>query len=413
MLPVSMTALKASMRRKLSGRCISFHHNIRAFTDTNIVFDIIRGRHDNSVLAPAGVRERVRKGIADMPDISGEYIDRLVTVEMRNRAMNHNIVRQIYDEARREGGGRPITTRVAEALIAAVRPGDTVLITVGAGYAPEVPNGESDGPPGGAVLARALYWGLKAVPVYVTERCHEPPMLASSRAAGLMIRDYDLCKTRRLGAASVTAPERQDEVGPWARKLFDDYQPKAVVAIERLGSNEHGYINYSTGVRPENCVDLKPVFEEAAARRIVSIGIGDNGNEIGFGRIHPFMKRFHPYGSRTQYCDDAGAVTTTATDILLPASVSNWGAYGVAAMLAVLLDNPELIHSAEMERQILTACLDAGGWEMRYCSSRFIVDGIEGEASMALVRLLRELVRLNIAKPDRGLSHGVYEPQGT
>lgn len=38
-----------------------------------------------------------------MPDIIGEYIDRLVTVEMRNRGMNHNIIAPIYEEARREG----------------------------------------------------------------------------------------------------------------------------------------------------------------------------------------------------------------------------------------------------------------------------------------------------------------------
>jgi hypothetical protein len=348
-----------------------------------------------------------------MPDIAGEYIDRLVTVEMRNRAMNHNIVRQIYEEARREGGGRPITARAAEALVAAVKPGDTVFITVGAGYAPEAPNGESDGPPGGAALARALYWGLKAVPVYVTEICHAPPMLASSQAAGIMIRDYYHAKTRRMGAANVVAPEDQGEVSAWAHKLFEDYQPKAVIAIERLGSNEHGFINYSTGVRPDNCVDILPIFQEAKARSVLSIGIGDNGNEIGFGRIHPFMKKFHPYGSRTQYCDNAGAVTTTATDILLPASVSNWGAYGIAAMLGVLLKDQELVHTPELDRKILTACLDAGGWEMRYCSSRFIVDGITGESSMAIVQLLRELVKLNIAKPDRGLSHGTYEPQGT
>ncbi|WP_420223933.1 hypothetical protein [Pigmentiphaga litoralis] len=38
-----------------------------------------------------------------MPDIIGDTVDRLITVEMRNRAMNHGIIRQIYDEARREG----------------------------------------------------------------------------------------------------------------------------------------------------------------------------------------------------------------------------------------------------------------------------------------------------------------------
>jgi hypothetical protein len=124
------------------------------------------------------------------------------------------------------------------------------------------------------------------------------------------------------------------------------------------------------------------------------------------------MKKFHPYGPRCQCGCGGGAPTTTATDILLPASVSNWGAYGIAAMLGFLLKDRELVHTPEMERKILTACLEAGGWEMRYCSSRFIVDGVEGEASMAMVQLLRELVRLNIAKPDRGLSHGSYDPPG-
>jgi hypothetical protein len=105
----------------------------------------------------------------------GEDADRQVTVEKRNRGMNHGIVRRIHDAARKKGGGRPITARAAEA------PFDQV----GAGCAPEVPHGESDGPPGAAAIARALCRGLKAVPVHVTEACHQPPVIASSRAAGV------------------------------------------------------------------------------------------------------------------------------------------------------------------------------------------------------------------------------------
>lgn len=345
----------------------------------------------------------------EMPEIAGEYIDRLVTVEMRNRGMNHNIISGIYEEARREGGGRPITARAAEALISNVGERDVVLIVTGAGYAPEVPNGESDGPPGAAVLARALYWGLKAVPVYVTEVCHAPPVVASSNAAGIMIRDYELAKTRRMGGAIFTAPEQQDGIVDWASKLLDEKKPKAIVTIERLGPNEHGAIHYSTGVAPDDCVDLAPLIDMASERGILTIGIGDNGNEIGFGRIHDFMRGFHPYGSETQTGKPGGAVTVTATDIFLPASISNWGAYGIAAMLAYLTGKQDVFHTPELEKRILTACLDAGGWEMRYCTSRFIVDGAEGESSMAVVQLLKDLVRLNLAEPDRGLSHGVMK----
>ncbi|PSS59397.1 hypothetical protein C6558_38635, partial [Ensifer sp. NM-2] len=175
-----------------------------------------------------------------MADIIGEYVDRLITVEMRNRAMNHNIIAPIYNEARREGGGRPITARAAEALVEKVSAGDVVIIVTGAGYAPEVPNGESDGPPGAAALARALFWGLNAVPVYVTEVCHAPPVVASSNAAGIMIREYELAKNRRMGAAILTAPEVQSEIDDWAGKLLDDLKPKAIITIERLGPNENG-----------------------------------------------------------------------------------------------------------------------------------------------------------------------------
>ncbi|WP_337738906.1 glutamate cyclase domain-containing protein [Sinorhizobium medicae] len=349
-----------------------------------------------------------------MADIIGEYVDRLITVEMRNRAMNHNIIAPIYNEARREGGGRPITARAAEALVNRVGAGDVVMIVTGAGYAPEVPNGESDGPPGAAALARALFWGLKAVPVYVTEVCHAPPVIASSNAAGIMIREYELAKNRRMGAAIFTAPEAQSDIRGWARKLLDDLKPKAIVTIERLGPNENGIVHYSTGVAPEGCVNIAPLIEQATERAILTIGIGDNGNEIGFGRIHPFMQDFHPYGRETQTDKPGGAVTVTATDIFLPASVSNWGAYGVAAMLGFLLKNRDLVQTPELEKRIVQACLDAGGWEMRYCTSRFIVDGTEGESSMAIVQLLRDMVRLNIAEPDRGLSHGqMKKTEGT
>lgn len=341
-----------------------------------------------------------------MPDIIGENLDRLVTVEMRNRGMNHGIIHRIYEEARREGGGRPITARAGQALVDRVKPGDTVFIVTGAGYAPEAPNGESDGPPGAAALARALFWGLKAVPVYVTEPCHAPPVIAASQAAGIMVRDSELARSRRMGACLETAPQQQAEVAEWASRLFDAHRPAAIIAIERLGPNEHGILHYSTGVVPSNCVDIAALFDEARRREVLSIGIGDNGNEIGFGRIHGFMKDFHPYGRRCQYAGGVGVPTVVSTDIFLPASISNWGAYGIAAMLGFLKKNVDLVQTPELERRIVTACLDAGGWEMRYCTSRFIVDGTEGESSMAIAQLLRDMVRVNVAPPDRGLSHG-------
>ncbi len=338
-----------------------------------------------------------------MSEVLGDYIDRLVTVEMRNKAMNHDMIRQCYEAAREEGGGRPISTRAAEAVLGAVGRGDVVFLVTGAGHPPTLPKGESDGPPGVAALARVLFWGLGAVPIYVTETQHGDPVIASSEACGVMVREPQLALERGLGAALERAPEDQAAIADWAASLYERYQPKAILAAERQGANVNGKIYGSTGKvkAPGTYVDLGPVFDEAAARGVVSVAVGDNGNEVGFGRIYEFMQDFHPYGREP----DGGVIATTATDILLPASVSNWGCYGIAAVMAYQLGKADLLHDAETEGAMLRACLDAGGWEARYCTSRFIVDGIEGETSMAMVQMLRNMVSLRLAEPDRGNNH--------
>jgi hypothetical protein len=97
--------------------------------------------------------------------------------------------------------------------------------------------------------------------------------------------------------------------------------------------------------------------------------------------------------------------TVLKADVLIPAMMSNWGAYGVEAALAFLLKKPELVHTPAMERDIVTKCLEAGGLEAMYCSTRFAVDGCDGESSMAIVQLLGDMVRLNLRDPDVGVAH--------
>ena len=166
-----------------------------------------------------------------------------------------------------------------------------------------MPKGESDGPPGAAGLARALYWGLGAVPVYVCEQRHVDPIVASSEAAHLMVKDFADAKEKRLGAVVAAAPNDPAAVDGWVKDLFDRIQPKALVAIERLGPNDHGVIYNATGQikGPQTGIlDLASVVHEAARRGVFTVGIGDHGNEIGFGRIEPHLKKVMPYGAKSQ-----------------------------------------------------------------------------------------------------------------
>ena len=343
-----------------------------------------------------------------MPDYIGEHIDRLITTEIKNRGMPHGFLIELYEVARKEAGGRPLTTLAAEGLVRSVGKGDAVFLMTGAGYPPHLPKGESDGPPGAAALARALYWGLGAVPVYVCEANHVDPVIASSEGAHIMVKDFADARDLRLGAAITTAPTSNAEVAEWAKAVYDEYQPKALISIERLGPNEHGIHNSATGWtigEETGIVDLTPVVTEAEARGVFSIGTGDHGNEIGFGRIHDDVKRIMPQGAKSQSRTPGGMATVLKTDVLIPAMSSNWGAYGVEAALAYLLGNPDLVHSPEMDRAIVTKCIEAGGLEAMYCSTNFLVDNCEGESSMAIVQLLGDMVRLNLREPDVGVAH--------
>ena len=63
------------------------------------------------------------------------------------------------------------------------------------------------------------------------------------------------------------------------------------------------------------------------------------------------------------------------------------------------------MHSPEMERNVVTKCLEAGGLEAMYCFTAFVVDNCEGESSMAVVQLLGDIVRLGLQPPDVGVAH--------
>ena len=338
-------------------------------------------------------------------DFVGDAIDQLITIEAKNLGMPHGVLKPLYDHARRLAGGRPLSMLCAEKLVEKLQPGDTVLVLTGAGYAPTLPKGENDGPPGAASLARALYKGLGAVPVYAIEECHSGPMIASSHAAGVMVKSFEEARDLRLGAACTIAPLTQDEVPDWVMRIFDTMSPKALITTERLGPGAGNVIHNSTGhpwSGPDrevkhDVIDIAPLVDEANKRGILTIGIGDHGNELGFGSIRDTVAKVLPRGDRMG--------TVTATEFLLPAMMSNWGCYGIQAALAFLLKTPSLVHSMEDERRIVRACLDAGGLEAINCSTDAWVDGLDLESSMACVQLLGNIARKALEPYSAGLTH--------
>src|SRR5689334_20222461 len=100
-----------------------------------------------------------------MPQFAGEFIDRLVSTEMRAPGFIRGVTLPLY-EAARQAQGAPLSFLAASALQERVKQGDYVFFLTGAGSVPWRPHGETDGPLGAVSLGRALAIGLGARPVF-------------------------------------------------------------------------------------------------------------------------------------------------------------------------------------------------------------------------------------------------------
>jgi hypothetical protein len=327
-------------------------------------------------------------------DHSGEAIDQLVTLEIKNAGGPRGVLRPLYDAARALAGG-PIASAVADALIARVKPGDVVFLLTGAGYMPTMPKGESDGPPGAAALARILHRGLGAVPVFVVEPHHADVMAAAATASALSLRPLREALDTRMGAAIAASPANQAAADAWMRDIVAQLKPAAVIGIERLAPGEDGAIYAAKGLPLSGpnginwgVTDIAGVMVAAHQAGALTVGIGDHGNEAGFGTIRATTIAVMPHGDKL--------ATTVGADLVFPAANANWGSYAVEAALACRLGDAALMHTPATEERVLRRCFESGVLEAMAFSADYLVDGLEGETSVAVVQILGNIVRKHL-----------------
>lgn len=261
----------------------------------------------------------------------------------------------------RPGGARAAARSLAR--------GSRVILTTGFAVAPGL--AETDGPPGAAVLGRALRLLGKSV-AYVTDEAAAPLMEATLKALGEPVE-------------LVALPHA--EAADSARRRVGDIRPSHLVAIERPGrAGDGGYWN----VRGESIGAWNAPLDALFVKRprgVTTIGIGDGGNEIGMGNVRPRLLRQGPLARKI--------ASVVRVDHLVVAGVSNWGAYGVVAQLSMLAKQP-LLHTPEEERKLVTACIEAGGVDGVTRRRVPTVDGLPLETHVAIVELLRMLVERQI-----------------
>ena len=115
------------------------------------------------------------------------------------------------------------------------------------------------------------------------------------------------------------------------------------------------------------------------------------------------MRRITPYADVCRCPCGAGITCAVKTDIVFPAAISNWGAYGITAMLAYLLNKPEILQDAYTERRMLEACIMTGACDGPIGWPVMSVDAVSHQANEGIITLLHEIIgnALKGAKLDR------------
>jgi hypothetical protein len=202
---------------------------------------------------------------------------------------------------------------------------------------------ETDGPPGAAVLGRALERAGKSV-----------VLLTDGRNYGAL----DAC-SRSVGGPPAVRADTPDEIGG------TEADGALLIFIERPGRAADGrYYNMKGDDISAVVAPLDRVADLAIERGVPVLGVGDGGNEAGMGVLYEELAEKMP-----QY---AQCLSRAPASVCLPADVSNWGAYALAAALSVSAGRWLGLDDGE-ESVMLKALSRAGA-----------VDGVFGTPSMSV-----------------------------
>lgn len=296
----------------------------------------------------------------------GQSLDDLANLDPRG----YGVCKILYSAARKLQN-KPLCMNAAEKLIDTVRPGEHVYILSGFVLAPWN-KAETDGIVSAVLLARALEKGLKAKPVIVCpEECR--------RAV------QEMAKCAGCAPETVIFTKDPQEAPKQADRLIAEKPPAAVVSIECPGCNGAGVYHNATGV-DVSAIEAKQdvLFKKLREKGVLNIAIGDLGNEIGLGAVEETLHTYIPQG------ETIGVYTKT--DNLITATVSHWGCYAMIAAMAFLLEDATLMHTRELEQQVLT-CGSQNGLVDMYGDHIPAVDGFGLEIILPIVELMDGMVR--------------------
>lgn len=331
-------------------------------------------------------------------------IDRIMNTDIPARGS----IEVLYEAARALQDG-PMSLAAVTLIEKSVHKGDYVFISTGWADQPNnVPNkSETDGPAGALAMARAIRLTRGGLPVIVTDDYLVDDMKLVMKSNGMhVVEPGDLAKSldNSLGfdcvptIAVVGCPIDMEESRQFCIELLDKYHPVLNIAIERGGMNRHGCIHGMGGYDFSfNMAKLDFLFTEGAKRNIPSIGIGDGGNEIGMANIEQTIRRKVRNGNMCKCpCKSGIAPDISKVDVLVTATISNWGGYAIAILLGLAEGDVSAMDSEELEQRVLDSYIQAEFHDSIGSRVAPAVDGCEDKIHLAIIRLMRKTCEMGI-----------------
>lgn len=344
----------------------------------------------------------------------GVYVDRLVTMDLRTRLRQLDL----YEAASAAQGGAPLCMTAAQAIKEAVTPGklNTALFITGF-YSPAFWCGEQDGPVGSALLARVLETGLGIRSVMVTDDELVDLVAQTCRGAGFKIFDMERALTvpKGRGTSVLGFPKDDTEAQEAASTLLDRLDPACVIAIERPSMNEKGEYHNLRGLNMTPfAARTDYLVVEAKRRGIPTIAVGDGGNELGYGLIAEAVTKVRPNNGKCLCPCEGTVASSVAADIVVHSTISDWGAMGIAACLATLLNDADALLSDDTLLTTLRECTGAEGDDGRYGWVDMGSDGISWRIELGVLRMLRTMAEeaIRLTDPRRQSLYGAGDTTG-
>lgn len=320
----------------------------------------------------------------------GQSLDDLANLDPRG----YGVCKILY-KASREYTGAPTCMNAARKLVDTVKEGDFVFVMTGFVLRP-YKKAEMDGIVSSMLLCRALVKAFGAKPIIICPEDNRKAVENMSACVGLhLFEDIDTLREIPVSMGVIYFTKDADKAAFQADEIIAAAKPVAVITNECPGANEIGVYHNAVGL-DVTALEAKQdiLFEKLQAMGILNISIGDLGNELGMGTISETLEKYIPYARRGA-CNcgcEGGIAVKTKADNIITATVSDWGCYAMIAAMAFLLEDIDIMHTAELEKEAImcasrSGMIDMYGWLIP------AIDGFGLEINLPIVSLMREMVK--------------------